>query len=629
MTDQPPVDTQEPLATEFPEATVAEWEALVRSKAKNPEAPLATTLEDGIEVAWLYTPDDALAPDPAGLPDADPFVRGTRAGTRWEIRQENGTTDRRTANAQILEDLEGGATEVLLRVDPDGVKGIPVTDADGLDEVLEGVYLDLAPVALEAGPHGPAISRALVELWRRRDVSAAELRGSLRLDPLGVLARSGGEEPQVGESLALVTELRAEFPRVQVLAVDTDPYVDAGAGAVPELALAIATGIAYLRAAEDAGIDPAVLAGALEFTLVAGPDQFLEIAKLRAARRMWASVLRHCEVDAVDRYSRVYVRTSRRMVSALDPWVNMLRATTAVFAAGVGGADGVTVLPFDEPVGEPGPLGRRIARNTQLVLQEEGQLFRVADPAGGSWYVESLTDQLAQAAWSRLQELERSGGIIAALTSGQIADELAADTARRQDDLARRRRALTGVNTFPLLGDDGLDRSSVAASPALGLGEAERALAPVRDAAAFEALRARAVAITEATGREPAIFLANMGPLSSHVNIALWAKNFFEAGGVVTVSGGVQPDDAAQAAAFSAQGVRFAAICPGRDAEADAQASLVSALREAGAEAVYVAGAKQDAATAVGADVGVRDGVDMVEVLGALLDRFDPEGATR
>jgi methylmalonyl-CoA mutase len=315
------------------------------------------------------------------------------------------------------------------------------------------------------------------------------------------------------------------------------------------------------------------------------------------------------------------------MVSALDPWNNMLRATTAAFAAGVGGADGVTVLPFDEPLGEPGALGRRMARNTQLVLQEEGQLYRVADPAGGSWYVESLTDQLARAAWSRVQELERDGGIVAALTSGSIASELAAGTERRHDELARRRRALTGVNTFPLLGDDGLERTApLAGTAAVAEMEAGDRLIPVRDGAAFEKLRARALALTEAGGpAEPKILLACMGPLSAHVNIALWAKNFFEAGGIATVSSGVQPDDAAQAALLSEHGLRFAAVCPGRDAEPEAKRSLVGALRGAGAEAVYLAGARQEDAEAVGADIGVRDGVDMVSMLGELLDRFETE----
>jgi methylmalonyl-CoA mutase len=550
---------------------------------------------------------------------------------RWAIRQENGATDRETANRQILEDLEGGATEILLRVDPAGERGIPITNVDELDEVLDGVLLDLAPMALGAGTHARETAQLLVELWQRREHPAEELRGSLRLDPIGAFARAGGDEAELGAETTAAVELaaglRTRLPNVQVLGIDTGTYVEAGAGAVPELALAVATGIAYLRAGDEAGLEPAALAAALEFTLIAGPDQFLEIAKVRAARRLWSTVLEHCGVAAEERHSRLYARTSRRMVSALDPWVNLLRDTTSAFAAGVGGADGVTVLPFDEPLGEPGALGRRMARNTQIVLQEEGHLFRVADPAGGSWYVESLTDQLAEAAWSHVQKIERHGGIVAALRSGAVADRLTAASEQRRDDLARRRHALTGVNTFPLLGDDGLDRPEASAAAAVGNASAEQegSLVPVRDAAPFEELRARAVALAERMGTEPTILLACMGPLSAHVNIAQWAKNFFEAGGVTTFSSGAQDDDAAQASLLREHDLTVAALCPGKEASEEDKASLVAALREAGAERVYVAGAKQDAAEAAGADVGVRDGVDMVAVLGELLDHFEPQ----
>jgi methylmalonyl-CoA mutase len=620
----------EPLAAEFPEASRAAWEAMVRAKESDPERALATALEDGIEVSWLYSPDDELSPDPGGLTGADPFVRGLRLGTPWAIRQQNATPDRRRANRELIEDLEGGATELLLVTASDTAPGIPIADADELDEVLDGVHLDLAPVALAAGAGATQAASALLELWRRRGHTGSEVRGSLRLDPVGTLAKTADvAEERVAEetdaAIGMLREVRAEYPRVRVLAVDTTAYVEAGAGAPFELAVALATAIAYLRAADDGGIDPAALANALEFTLCAGPDQFLEIAKLRAARRLWSSVLSHCGVVAAERWSPVYVRTSRRMVSALDPWVNLLRATTAAFAAAVAGADGITVLPFDEPVLSPGEssgsLGRRMARNTQLVLLEEASLHRVSDPAGGSWYVESLTDQLARAAWAELQAIERTGGIAQALRSGELTRRVTAETAQRHDDLARRRRSLTGVNTFPLLGDDGLQRAGVdgeqqaldAVAETIPAGET---LAPVRDAAQFEALRAR----------EPTILLACLGRLSAHVNVARWAKSFFEAGGVTTLPSGVQPDAAAQASLLSDQRLHVAAVCPGADATPELQREVVKALREAGAELVYVAGASQEDAGAVGADRGVRDGDDMVKLLGELLDRFE-EGA--
>jgi methylmalonyl-CoA mutase len=627
-------DSMSELAADFPPATYEQWEALVRAKEKDPERALTTTLEEGIEVDWLYAQADSLAPDPGGVAGSDPFVRGSRAGGPWAIRQQNGASDRREANKQILEDLEGGATEVLLTLNtsPDGSAGIPVSDVDQLAEVLDRVYLDLAPVALDCGPHAAEAAQLLLELWRRSGHPAAEVRGSLRLDPIGTLALAGDTDPdrlttETAAAIKTLTEVRAEFPAVRVLAADATPYVEAGAGATLELALVLATALRYLRAADDAGVDPSALAAGLEFTLVAGADQFLEIAKLRAARRLWATILHHCGVDADQRRSATYVRTSRRMVSALDPWVNLLRATIAAFAAAVAGADGITVLPFDEPAtGEPGPLGRRMARNTQLVLLEESSLHRVADPAGGSWYVESLTDQLARAAWAELQKIEGDGGITALLASGRVAERLTEETAKRHDELARRRRALTGVNTFPLLGDDGLERVERAESgdadlaldssledaaasppPVHKTGDTGTPLVPVRDAAQFEELRARAIQIGE-----PKIVLVNVGPLAEYVNVSMWAKSFFEAGGVETVS---QPEDQ-----VALDGAKVVAVCAGRDAD---PAPAIAKLRDAGVKTVYLVGAKQDAAEAAGADVGVRDGVDMVAVLGALLDRFE------
>jgi methylmalonyl-CoA mutase len=545
------------LAEGFAPATLEDWRAAADPKGEG--KTFSSTLEDGIDVSWLYTSADAQAPDPGGLPDAAPFVRGTRLGRRWAIRQRtrvNGTesADLDRANQEILEDLDGGATEVLLEVNGN------LTTVDQLDQVLTGVLLDLAPIALQDGG-----ADLLLELWRRRGHDPHEIRGSLRLSDVGQ-----------------IKTIRGEFPAVKVLAVDTTADVAAGAGAVLELALALQQAVQLLR---DADLPPADVAAALEFTLSASADQFLEIAKLRAFRRLWASVLEHCRVPAAARHSAVYVQTSTRMLSPLDPWVNILRETTATFAGAVGGADGITVVPFDEPIGEPGALGRRIARNTQLVLAEESSLYRVADPAGGSWYVESLTDLLAQAAWAQFQRLEAS--------EVNVEAEITAAREARQHEFATRRRSLTGVNQFPLLGDDGLERSPGEPSQLAG------SPANTRDGAQFEALRARAAALGE-----PKILLACVGPLAAHANAAQWAKNFFEAGGVTTVAQtGLAPE-----------GFSVAAVCAGKVGDPSA---MVAALRDAGVEQIYAVGADVEGAERI------KDGVDMVAVLSAVLDRFE------
>ncbi len=707
--------TAEPLdGGTFPPPTLEAWRELALAKLPAGTA-LEHTLDDGVTIPWLFTAADALAPDPGGVPARAPFTRGVRTGRAWEIRQEHAHPERATAAAQVLEDLVGGATAVTLRLDraaregiapgaaafpqegqevpgtdgpfagrkvpgtdgpfagARGVDGIALSTLDDLDEVLAEVLLDLAPVALDAGAQALPAAALLVALWERRELDRAGVRGALRCDPLGALAAEGLSAGSPAEALAAAGALAAEadalLPAATSLAVDTRAHVAAGATAAQELAIAVATGAAYLRACEAAGLAPARAAARIEFTLQVGADQFVEIAKLRAARRLWARVLEVAGVPAERRWSPLHARTSARTLSAVDPWVNVLRGTTGAFAAATGGADGLSVTSFDVRRGLPGRLGRRVARNTQHVLHDAPGLGRVADPAGGSWYVESLTDQLARRAWELVQELERDGGMLAALRSGRLAELLAASAGRQDEEVARRVRRLTGVNTFPLLGDDGLrpeagpdlgalarldaarlagpgtDVAALRAAPPGGRLAAAAALAregarldelaaagpalvraaplrPVLAAHAFEALRAAAAAHEARTGDAPRLLLACVGPLARSGPAALWARAFFAAGGLRGVDSGPRPDAAALGAALREDGARLAVLCAHRDEDDDVLAAAASALHDAGAELVLLAQAGDERARAVGADRGARDGQDAVALLHALHDRL-------
>lgn len=692
----------EPLAANFSSITTDEWlDAALKGK---PDGDAATVTDDGIRVNWLYTRDDALAPDPGGVPGQAPFVRGTGGGTAdvpWEIRQEQRHPERGAARDAILEDLEGGATQIELRLDraareghapgsdafaaTRGRDGVMISTVDDLDATLDGVHLDLAPVALTAEPQAAAASALLLALLRRRGIADADARGSLRIDPIGAAAETGAIAGPLEDAVTvggrLAAELAASHPGIRSLAVDTRAYVNAGATAVRELAIAITTGAAYLRAADEAGLTPAQAAPRIEFTLAVGPDQFQEIAKLRAFRRLWARVLELSGVPAAERHSPLLARTSDRMLAAIDPWTNMLRATTAGFAAAVGGADGLTVTPFDAQVvdavdgagagGAPSPLGRRIARNTQLILQEESGLRRVADPAGGSWYVESLSDALARAAWEQIQAIEAGGGAVAALRIGRWAAELAEQAERRADQLARRKREMTGVNVFPLLGDDkvhpgSLDRDALASVDAERLAERPTVALPdaapdlatliaaaeagaridelaalagtgpiaadpaaalpvVRDAAPFEALRRDAgsgpgaIVGNDLPATAPRVTLACLGPLATHASAATWAQNFFGVGGMVAVQSAPILDPASAGNAVTADGTTVAAVCFGREVEEGTLSAAVAALRDAGARTVYLTKGSDEQVAASGADATLKDGVDMIQVLGDAL----------
>nr|WP_107907936.1 methylmalonyl-CoA mutase subunit beta [Streptomyces chartreusis] len=587
------------LAAEFPDATHEQWQHLVegvlRKSGKDvsgtaAEDALSTALEDGLRTRPLYSARDA-APD-AGLPGFAPFVRGGRAEGNtaggWDVRQ------RHTAltDGVVLADLENGVTSLWLVL---GEGGIPVTE---LGRALDGVYLDLAPVVLDAGTEVEPAARELLRLYEERGVAKEAARGNLGADPLGHEARTA-KSSDFAAVAGLARLCAEEYPGLRALTVDALPYHEAGGSAAQELGASLATGVAYLRELDAAGLTVEQAAAQLEFRYAATADQFLTIAKLRAARRLWARVTEVCGASSAQVQHAV---TSPVMMSRRDPWVNMLRTTVATLAAGVGGAESVTVLPFDHALGLPDAFARRIARNTSTVLIEESHLARVIDPAGGSWYVERLTDELAEAGWEFFQRIERAGGQAAALRSGQLGEDLATTWEARTGRLARRREPITGVSEFPNLAEQLVAREPAPEARSGGLPR-------VRRDEAYEALRARSDAHLAATGSRPRIFLAALGPAAAHTARLTFASNLFQAGGIEPVTEGT----------FAESGATEVCLCSS-DALYEEQAESVAAeFRSAGAAQVFLAG-RPGQYTDV--DAYVFAGCDAVAVLSATLDRM-------
>ena len=621
------------LAADFPEATREHWQRLVEgvlrksgaSDATGAEAEdaLASQLQDGIRVHPLYTAADTTAGGGTGqgFPGLAPYVRGGRAegsvASGWDVRQRHLDPHPARANEAVLADLENGVGSLWLTV---GAAGVPVA---ALPELLNGVYLDLAGIVLDAGAEVTAAAEQLFRVYRERGVPAHAARGNLGADPLGLLARTGAGNgtgqpvaEAVAEAAALAVRCAAEYPGLRALTVDALPYHDAGASPGQELGCSLATGVAYLRALTGAGLSVEQAAGQLEFRYAATADQFLTIAKLRAARQIWGRVVQASGATAAGAGAqRQHAVTSAVMTTERDPWVNILRGTLACMAAGVGGADAVTVQPFDSALGLSDAFARRVARNTQSILVEESHLARVVDPAGGSWYVEQLTEELAQAGWAWFQEIERAGGQAAALDSGLVAARIAATWAEREADLAHRREPITGVSEFPNLAEKPVLREplptagAAAAAGAAGVA-AGGGLPVVRRSQAFEALRTRSDAELAATGRRPRLFLATIGPAAVHTGRSSFAANLFQAGGIETVTG-------ADAEAFAASGASVACVCSSDRLYAEQGEALVAALRAAGARRVLVAG-KPEALP--GADGAVFTGCDAVAVLTSTLD---------
>ncbi|MEU1126872.1 methylmalonyl-CoA mutase subunit beta [Streptomyces sp. NPDC005899] len=567
---------------------------------------LSTALGDGLTARPLYTSDD-VSPDP-GFPGFAPFTRGSGATGNtlggWDVRQRHAMTDPARLNEAVLGDLENGVTSLWLAVG--GPDGVPVS---GLERALDGVHLDLAPLALDAGDAFEPAVRELLGLFEARGVPKEAVRGSLGADPLGQAARTGAE-PDGDSVIRWARRCAREYPGLRALTVDALVHHEAGGSAAQELGLSMATGVAHLRALTAAGLTVQEACGQLEFRYAATADQFLTIAKLRAARRLWARVAEVC-ADASAGAQRQHVVTSPVMMTRRDPWVNMLRTTLACLGAGVGGADSVTVLPFDHAVGLPDAFARRIARNTSTILMEESHLARVIDPAGGSWYVERLTDELAAAAWSFFQEVERAGGAAAALRSGMVRERLAATWEARSQDLARREEPVTGVSEFPDACERPLEREpSPARRPAGGLPR-------VRRDEAFEALRARSDRHLAATGSRPKVFLAALGPASVHSARASFAANLFLAGGIEPVHEPVSVDASTAAAALAATGATAACLCSGDALYAEQAGAVAAALKDGGATQVLLAGRPAGHA---GVDTHVFAGCDVVAVLSSVLD---------
>lgn len=605
------------LASDFPAASRDDWRKLVSAvlarsafddgaDGADPEAELTAQTYDEIAVKPLYTAEDA--PD-----DPAPSI-APRGGGGWDVRQRHADPDPARTNAAVLNDLTNGATSLWLTL---GDLGLAVAD---LDAALKDVYLDLAPIALDAGAQTREAAVALLALAAARGVAAADLAGTLGADPIGLRARTGADADLT--LLASLAASAAEYPNLHLATVDATVYHDAGGSDSDEIAIATAVGIAYLRALTEAGLSVDEALRAIEFRFAVTADQFLSIAKLRAARRVWARVTELSAVGSAaaadaaadaDRAQRQHAVTSAAMMTQRDPWVNMLRTTIACFAAAIGGADSISVAPFDAAIGRPDDFARRIARNTSSILHDESSLARVVDAAGGSWYVESLTDELSAVAWDKFTALERAGGALAALDSGAIEELIGAARARRADDIAHRRAPITGVSEYAFIDEKPVTRPEAPSGPDGGL------LPTLRYAADYEALRDR----SDAAPDRPRVFLAAFGPVAAHSARAGFANNLFQAGGIESVVGTVNIAGSTGTAevveSFRASGTSVAVLCSSDTIYEHAAGPVAAALREAGARQIWLAGkAKVD-----GIDGNLFAGCDALTVLRSTLEALE------
>lgn len=609
------------LADAFAAPTPDAWRALVDKALKGGdfERRLVSRSADGLRIEPLYS----RTTGPAGEAGHARSLRPAGPRRGWDIRQRVAGPDPAAANAAILEDLQGGVTSIALRIAAPGQFGLPYS-GDGLPRALDGVMLDVCPVALEAGEYTTDAAGTLIALWRQAGLSEAQWQGAFNYDPLGNLARTGALYHPVDRALKVAAGFLAghRHPGLTSLMADGRPYHEAGASEAEELAAMLATLVAYLRVAESEGVAPASALPHIAIGLAADTDQLLTLAKLRAARRLIGRV---AEVaGAADGLARVHlaVTSSERMLARRDPWVNMLRATMATAAAAMGGADSITTLPFSWALGQSDAFARRIARNTHHVLMEESGLDRVVDPAGGSFAVEALTGELAAKAWAIFQEIEALGGMAAALAGGAFADRIAATAAERAQRIATGRLELTGTSAFPRLGDDGVTVVPHPAPLSAELNGGRIAALPAhRLAEPFEALRDRADAFARRTGQPPRVFLASLGPLAVHATRSTWMQNFLAAGGIAADTGEGFTNSADAGQAFARSGSTIACLCSSDAVYGELGEATASLLKTAGARQVYLAGRPREHETALkaaGVDGFIFAGIDAVATLSKL-----------
>ena len=550
----------------MPEPTVPDlsrWRALVDQTLRGAsfDRRMNRSLPGGLTLPALQTerPTDT---------SASHLIRSLSREGRWEVSAAHTVGTEGCVDA-VHQDIQRGVDSIV-------VEG--ADDAADVAAVLAAVPLNEAGVVWSTGASVGARFEQLADASEKQGVAFASVWGAIGTDPFAAHLQSGASllDPAGWQALARVTSARPKH--LSTVAISGIAAREAGGSAATELGALLASGAATLRALGEAGLSVVQVAEASRLTVGIGRDQLVGIALLRATRLCWA---RLCAAfgatDAGATRAPVHGVQLRCWQTRHDPWVNLLRSTLAGFVGAVGGADAVTLLPYDVPGGAVSDAGRRMATNTQLVLAEESHLAAVRDPSAGSYAIEHLTLELARAAWGVMQSIEAAGGLEAAAGRDLLVARVAEERAALATQLDKRKAALVGVSDFPAAADQALPPSPDSAAGAL---------APIRHARAWEDLRDAG----EARPDLPPVFLATWGPLPKHSARAMFSANLLAAGGLRSVDPGGADSVGTLVDAFREAGARVAVIC-GSDADYPAVVpELAGALQDAGAEAILVAG---------------------------------------
>lgn len=517
-------ENKEKLFDQFPPISTEEWKAKVDADLKGVpfEKKLVWRTNEGFNVQPMYRAEDiANLKTTDSLPGEYPFVRGTRTENDWLTRQEIIADNAADANKKAVEVLTKGVTSL----------GFKVKDASEVATLLNGIDLSAIEININCCPKNAIdVAKALVDVVKAAGATDS-FKGSIDFNPFRKALKHGVEFP--GDIAKMAVELLnvvEEVKGLRVLAVDSVMFNNAGAYIFQELGYALAWGAEWLSMLTDAGVDADAVARRIKFNMGISSNYFMELAKFRAARMLWAQIVEQykpaCKCSCK---MMAHAITSEFNQSVFDAHVNLLRSQTEAMSAALAGVDSITVTPFDKSYKTPDDFSERIARNQQYLLKEESHLDKVVDPAGGSYYVETLTVSIAHEAWKLFLDVEEKGGFLANVNNCTIQDAVNASQAKRLSDMARRKEILLGTNQYPNFSEMAADKIETTCGCSCGCAEEGngRGLATKRQSSDFDALRLA----TEAAANRPKVFMLTIGNLAMRLARSQFSANFFGCAG--------------------------------------------------------------------------------------------------
>ncbi len=519
-------ENKEKLFDQFPPVSTAEWKAKVEADLKGApfDKKLVWRTNEGFDLQPMYRAEDIEGFNTTdSLPGEYPYIRGTRNDNDWLTRQEIDASDVKAANAKALDILTKGVNSL-------GFKGVS-PDYDAVAALLEGIDITAVEINFHGCPRSAEpLAQALVKYIKEKGAENT-FRGSIGFNPLKKALKHGkpfpGNIADMAKNLVLAT---ADIPGLKVLAVDSVMLSDAGAYIFQELGYALAWGAEWMTILTDAGVDANLAASKIKFNMGISSNYFMELAKFRAARMLWAQIACKYGVSEAAAKMAVHASTSRFNQTIYDAHVNLLRSQTECMSAALAGVDSITVTPFDAPYQTPDDFSERIARNQQFLLKEESHLDKVVDPAGGSYYVETLTVSIANEAWKLFLATEEKGGFVACVNNGTVQAVVRETSEKRHTDVARRKEILLGTNQYPNINETAAAKIKTTGCHCSCSHEDEdsaNALPATRAASDFEALRLA----TEAASNRPKVFMLTIGNLAMRLARAQFSTNFFGCAG--------------------------------------------------------------------------------------------------